>query len=186
VPHNLDVKPVRHAHLGELGLHPPYVRHDRREIRHSQHCRGRENARTARTGRRCLPQPVGRGGIRRDAASYGQPKWGLGEFGGTPDLGHTVQVALRRLDPSGRAGPGIRPAPKRARPVPPFDRDGFSTRLRLRAGDTPERGDRCTRTGEQRRRHGASSKDAAPETTGRAGVRKKRGGTEDPHQAQGL
>ncbi len=90
------------------------------------------------------------------------------------------------------AGPlGVRPAwhttgARRAPPVPPFDRDGFSTRLRLRAGDTPERGDRCTRTGEQRRRRGATSKDEAPETAGRAGVRKKRGGTEDPHQAQGL
>ena len=36
---------------------------------------------------------------------------------------------------------------------PSLDRDGFSPRVRLRAGDTPDRGDRCTTTGEQWRRH---------------------------------
>jgi hypothetical protein len=68
-------------------------------------------------------------------------------FGRYRDLGHTVQVALRRV----HAWSGIRPAPKRVRPVPTLERDEFRPLTRLRTGDTPDRGGRWTTTGKQRR-----------------------------------
>ena len=75
----------------------------------------------------------------------------VGGFGRYRDLGHTVRVALSQV----RAWPGIRPAPKRARPVPILERDQFRSRTRLREGDTPDRGGRWTKTGKQRRNNRA-------------------------------
>jgi hypothetical protein len=55
------------------------------------------------------------GAARAEAAGH----MDRSRFGRYRDLGHTIQVALRRV----YAWSGIRPAPKRARPVPSLERD---------------------------------------------------------------
>src|ERR1700744_1610227 len=90
--------------------------------------------------------------LRRSASPAVSGPVGFGRY---QDLGHTVQVALRRVC----AWSGIRRAPKRARPVPSLERDEFRSRTRLRAGDTPDRGGRWTTTGKQRRNMRARTPD---------------------------
>ena len=110
----IDEEPLGHGDLGEAGLHPHHVRHDRGEIGHPHHRRRREQPGAAGPPGESFPHLIGGArschagvpysGVRKRAAERppsGRLSGGQ-RFGGRPDLGHTVRVALSRVTP-GRA-----------------------------------------------------------------------------------
>ncbi len=161
----MNEEPLGHGHLGEPGLHPHHVRHDRGEIGHPDHRRRREQSGAAGTPGESFPHLIGSArqlpcrrtllwSKKGDAERQPSGRFCVDQrFGGRPDLGHTVRVALSRVSAFlGLPGHGIRPAPKRAHPVPTSIATIFPPRPSARRATHPTAGTGEPQTGKQRRR----------------------------------